>query len=246
MIDATFVQEIRRSAWPYAVGAQAGERIFVPPDWEEHTPHVPAPEPLTVSTLSGLVGYIAANVDDLPLATSLLVIESPESVKLVGALGPETSNFRRNVYVRAVHLVPPVSQWMTADLFLIHLMTNFVSSPDQQRLLALVSSIRDSAVRELTDNGVAQEVKTQRGVHLVGMTQIPNPLELQPFRTFPEIDQPASKFIVRMRKGPDDKPDVALFTADGGAWKLTAIRRIADFLGSGTDPRTDPKPSVMG
>jgi hypothetical protein len=35
---------------------------------------------------------------------------------------------------------------------------------------------------------------------------------------------------LRLKAAKDDLPRVALFEADGGAWKNTAITNIADFL----------------
>ncbi len=54
-------------------------------------------------------------------------------------------------------------------------------------------------------------------------------LELQPLRTFPEIEQPSSRFILRLRAG-ERGPDVALFPGDGGDWELKAIGGITAFL----------------
>ena len=49
----------------------------------------------------------------------------------------------------------------------------------------------------------------------------------QPYRTFLEVEQPASDFLLRLDKG--GRP--ALYEADGGAWKLEAKRNIAAYLG---------------
>ena len=52
---------------------------------------------------------------------------------------------------------------------------------------------------------------------------------LKPFRTFAEAEQPESKFIFRMRKD-EDGVTAALIEADGGAWKVQAIKNIANYL----------------
>jgi hypothetical protein len=49
---------------------------------------------------------------------------------------------------------------------------------------------------------------------------------LAPYRTFVEVTQPESDFVFRMQNGPR----CALFEADGGAWKLTAMRHIKEYL----------------
>jgi hypothetical protein len=54
---------------------------------------------------------------------------------------------------------------------------------------------------------------------------------LAPFRTFTEVEQPASDFIFRAKQmKPDSLPQLALFEADGGKWRLAAIENIAAFL----------------
>lgn len=50
-----------------------------------------------------------------------------------------------------------------------------------------------------------------------------------PFRTFIEIEQPESEFLLRAKKGYEGI-EFALFEADGGAWKKEAIDNIAAYL----------------
>lgn len=60
---------------------------------------------------------------------------------------------------------------------------------------------------------------------------MPNPVYLAPYRTFREVTQPLSPFVLRMKQGREGGlPTVALFEADGGKWKLDAIAFIRDFL----------------
>ena len=62
-------------------------------------------------------------------------------------------------------------------------------------------------------------------------------VNMQPFRTFREVEQPESVFLLRL----DGNGNVGLFEADGGVWKLEATRNIsayfeqklADLIGSG-------------
>ena len=53
-----------------------------------------------------------------------------------------------------------------------------------------------------------------------------NPAPLRPLRTFPEVEQPVSPFVVRFKEGKK----AALFNADGGAWKVAAVKSIGSFL----------------
>ena len=51
-------------------------------------------------------------------------------------------------------------------------------------------------------------------------------LTLMPFRTFREVPQPESEFILRL----DDKGRIGLFEADGGMWKIEAKLNIEHYL----------------
>lgn len=53
-------------------------------------------------------------------------------------------------------------------------------------------------------------------------------MELIPFRTFQEVEQPASKFVFRI--GDKDVPAFKLTEAEGGIWKNEAIRNIKRYF----------------
>ena len=56
---------------------------------------------------------------------------------------------------------------------------------------------------------------------------------LKPFRTFREIEQPESEFILRYQNR--NGIEAALFEGDGGCWKLDAILRIKEWLSDKTE-----------
>ena len=93
-------------------------------------------------------------------------------------------------------------------------------------ILKVVGNVKDESVRTHIDDGHTQQVTARVGVTKVEDVYIPNPVTLQPRRTFLEIEQPASQFVLRLREGIQ----CALFEAGGGTWKLDAIERIRDFL----------------
>lgn len=49
---------------------------------------------------------------------------------------------------------------------------------------------------------------------------------LRPFRTFLEVEQPESEFLLRV----DLDEGIGFFEADGGIWKLEAKKNIADYF----------------
>ena len=70
----------------------------------------------------------------------------------------------------------------------------------------------------------------KKGVHITQKQTIPNQLALRPFRTFADIEQPASNFALRIKFNDKGVPFCTLHEADGGAWKNQAIRNIKKFL----------------
>ena len=51
-------------------------------------------------------------------------------------------------------------------------------------------------------------------------------MKLQPFRTFLEVAQPESEYLLRV----DEDGRIGLFEADGGVWKLEAKRNVKEYL----------------
>lgn len=230
MMNAEFVKELRAS---FAQPQVLDGRTIVPAGWSESTPKQYAPEPLAMNTLGALRDYIASGLDTLPKDVTALHVQSPTLVGLDGNLEPEAQRFRRKRFAFATVPADPFAfgKYLDAESFNIALQTQFVSTPAREELIALVASIRENAVTETVDDGVAQEVKTAAGVLLSNRTKIPNPVTLKPFRTFREVEQPASLFVLRLRaSGGGQKPECALFEADGGAWRLEAIASVAKWL----------------
>lgn len=66
------------------------------------------------------------------------------------------------------------------------------------------------------------------GVAVKADALVPNPVELIPFRTFQEVDQPASKFVFRV--GDKEVPAFKLVEAENNIWKNQAIENVKRFL----------------
>lgn len=237
MIDGTAVKEFRESLQkPQVLEVDGKPRLVVPAGWQELKREWPKVTGLTLGTLTGLVDYVKANVDTLKLAECLVHVRDHGTVDLRAKLEPEAQEFRRHLYAQATLSVVGLQQFLfgqfhDAETFTIGLRTQFVDTPARAELLAFIGSIREGGTRDTLDDGVSQEVKTARGVVFVDASRLPSPVTLRPFRTFREIEQPASPFVFRARNNDKgDKPLLALFECDGGQWRLEAIQRVADYL----------------
>jgi hypothetical protein len=193
----------------------------------------PEAETLTVNTLTGLVHYIESNVDSLDLTALVIHIEGHDAVSL---LGPLRGRFKQREEYLTAHSEPVLCRtfnfatYYDNESFIIALQSLFVMTDELESILRIVGNIKEEAVKTHVDDGISQSVTARAGIARVEEVQVPNPVTLQPFRTFRELDQPPSVFILRMRQNSGQKPTCALFEADGGKWKLDAIQRIKDYL----------------
>lgn len=185
----------------------------------------PVATALTISTLTGLVDYIKGNIDKIN--TELLIqVKSYDEVLLYGPLNEDR---KRELFLVAEAILPNnviYERFVDTERFNIMLQSSFVDVGDKKALLQYTGLVQDENVKKIGDDGVSQAVIVKTGVASVGQAIVPNPVSLAPYRTFPEVEQPISKFIFRMKEGPS----AALFEADGGAWRNKAIQNIKEYL----------------
>lgn len=185
----------------------------------------PIANALTVSTLTGLVDYIKGNVDKLK-GELLIQVKSQDEVRLYSPLNEDKE---RELYIKAEAILPNnvrYDQFIDTERFNIMLQSSFVDAGDKKTLLQYTGLVQDENVKSIGDDGVSQQVTVKTGVASVGQAIVPNPVSLAPYRTFPEVEQPISKFIFRMKEGPS----AAIYEADGGAWRNEAIKNIKEYL----------------
>ena len=87
-------------------------------------------------------------------------------------------------------------------------------------------SIADTTFTNCTDSATSWAGTVTNDNITVADVTVKNPVELTPIRTFREIEQPESPFVLRF----DENGNCALFTGDGAAWRLLAVARIAEYL----------------
>lgn len=211
-------------------------------------PRQPAPlaECLSLGTLGAIVAYISTNHDDVDPGSHFLHVQGPQDVVLYSSLNghfrmrerPVRASYDPRVAVeddrgrsRAMSGRFLLNRFVPLDEFLIGLRSCFAPVSSHASLLKLLGNVKEEAVSQFSDDGVTQEVVSRKGRNLRDTTCVPNPVRLAPFRTFPEVDQAVSDFILRLRGGGDGElPEAALFEADGGAWVLDAVAKIREFL----------------
>lgn len=191
---------------------------------------LPEPVVLGLHTLTGIEEYLRENPDGLELDQVLIHVEGPTSVRLFSRLSGSFE--QRKGYLRATHEMPvfKFGAYMDIETFIIELQAKFVQDEQTAAILQLMGTITEGLIRTYADDGVTQEITAKNGIGRVENRPVPNPVTLLPYRTFNEIRQPEGRFVFRLRPGQGDRPQAALFEADGGAWQLEAIRSIREWL----------------
>ena len=199
-----------------------------------HDPRRPAPLPdlLELRSLTALLRYISENRDELSLAECALHVESPVRVALVGALSGGHHR-QRSTYVRA-NAHPAAAdfgfgRFHDLESFNIRLQSLFTDDGQRDAVIRLVGNIKSEQVRHQSDDGRTQTVEARTGIATMATVNVPNPVLLAPYRTFLEVSQPLSLFVLRLREGSGGV-QAALFEADGGAWRHAAMASVRGYL----------------
>lgn len=226
MIDRTFIEKICEMSAPAVLnidGLSYSSKSI-------HPVHDPMPDVLCINTLTGIVDFIGG-IDGIKPGTTMIHVASETNVMLVGAIFGAFRN--RDTYVHAKYANPTFrfGDWMDLENFIINIQAGFVQDDMTAAILKVVGNLKDETVTNFSDDGKTQAVTAKTGIAMVNKVAVPSPIMLRPFRTFMEIEQPASTFIFRMRQqGNGQQPACALFEADGKAWKLEAMQRIKKWL----------------
>lgn len=188
-----------------------------------------SPTVYEVDTLDALVKLILT--EGLTLGRRLYV--RVDSARKVTVTTTYNNGELRNPYLRfplyeAVSDVPGVTigNLMSQERAIVELQSLYGATPDRDYLLDLLSRIDVNEGVSSVDNGVTQEVNVRTGAVLKQATPVRPIVQLQPYRTFLEVEQPVSDFLLRVSK----EGEPTLLEADGGAWKLEAKRSIAAYL----------------
>lgn len=183
---------------------------------------------IQMNTLTSLVDYLKAGVDTM--AEKMLVqVVSPTKVRVLSMLDADR---KREELVDVEAMIPDFEygRYMGNERFIIALQSKFIDNDDRALLLKFSGTVKDESIAEYGDDGVTQKATVKTGITSVGDAIVPNPVKLQPFRTFIEVTQPESAFVFRMRQADGRGVECAIFEADGGAWKNAAMKSIKEYL----------------
>lgn len=193
---------------------------------EEVFPAVHHPDTLTLNSLEALVQMVKteASEREYPL---YVTVPNHLTVRCFGQPKSDARAFRQVYYEAKATDVPGFQDgFREYEKAIIELRSRFEPGEGVDYLLDLISRISKENGVSTTDNGVSQTVEARQGVALKAKVQVRPRVPLRPFRTFQEIIQPESEFLLRL----DEEGNIGLFEADGGMWKLTARKTVKAYL----------------
>lgn len=225
---AEFVQELLKLKRPetVAVNGRTYSTDTLQPVAE------PMASPVKVHSLTGLVDLIRADIDNIVTADVAIHVLSEAQVDVIH-LGTDQWKKRRT-YLTALR--PPVEQfkfgeWLSTEQFIIGLHALFLPTPEQKELLALCSTVKSESLAVSEDDGISQRATFGRSIAFKEERAVKPIVSLTPYRTFSEVDQPASNFLFRMRQVNEGKAvQCMLMEADGGVWKQRAMDAIKTWF----------------
>jgi hypothetical protein len=190
-----------------------------------HRVELPMPTELKVKSLKAIVDFVEADID---VDEDIYIhIVDPKNVAVYAGLNADR-NRSCLVHAQAGPTRMRFDSFMDAESFVIALQAQFADgeNTDKAKLLSYVGTLKEVHESTMADDGVSQMATVKTGIATVGEKAAPNPVMLAPYRTFIEVEQPASKFVLRLKEGGG----VALFEADGGAWERVAVENIRAYL----------------
>lgn len=184
-----------------------------------------APKIFQTKTLASIVDLIAKENNHQRLIDLIIHVESPTRVNVLTVL---RENFERyNLYCATAELPSIIlNNFIDLEQMNVMLKSTFVPTEDRDKLITLLGNVTEEGIKTTSDDGISQKVVARTGIATVGNVVVEPIVNLAPYRTFIEVEQPESEFLLRLQNGPE----AALFEADGGAWRLEARKNIKAYF----------------
>lgn len=197
------------------------------------TPEQSPPETLQFKNLAALVDYLdRINFD---IEKLFFAVMSPTEVSLMSSNDPENENeqFRfATATLSENHF--GFGGYCDLEIFIIGLLSRFEPTTDRDNTIEMLAHLANEHVVQNIDDKFSQSLQVKTGLTTKSQDPVKNPVVLKPFRTFREVEQPESEFILRYRSS-GKIVEAALFEGDGGRWKLDAIQNIKNWLTQKTE-----------
>lgn len=194
---------------------------------KEVRPEIDFPSEINLHSLDSLVKMV--KTEALNRYPAPLYITVPSHLKVICFSQPDEDrrNIRQFFYEAQATDVPgwESTVQLKFEEAMIAIRTRFQESKDSLYALKLLSDISGGAKITYSDNGIATSVVTKTGISMQTNEAIRPIISLRPYRTFQEVEQPQSQFLIRV-----EERGIKFIEADGGMWKLEARKIIKQYL----------------
>lgn len=177
-------------------------------------------------SLDAIVKMIIAEIGDYTDGTEPIFIHVKDHRNVDVFTRPDKKETRKWPYSARCNDADFSEGWRGQDSAIIELRSRFIPTEDSDYLISLISRISNDQGVKSEDNGVSQTVVVRKGISLAENELVKPRITLKPFRTFREVAQPESEFVLRV----DESRGIGLFEADGGMWKMEAKDSIKAYF----------------
>lgn len=187
-------------------------------------PHVDRPESISVNGLDSIVKLVRNELDMLDNLPLFIRVINHRKVDVFSTLDEYLG--RDRLYTAVCDAPEWMPGWRDQEKAIIELRSMFLPTDGSEYMMELLSTISKEDGISSEDNGVSQSVTARTGVALKQTMAVKPRVKLCPFRTFSEVPQPESEFILRL----DNNARVGIIEADGEVWKMEAKENISNYL----------------
>lgn len=220
-MDRTAIEKIEELCEPHLIEKYGYEYS----DKELKVVKKPTVSTIRLHTLAGLVDVVKKEYTNFD-GPVIVNVDCEEYVRVYSAID-EDDRAREIPYDVTAELIEiPFNRRLDYETMMITLKSKFVETTELLELVKLLGTITEENSATASDDGFSQSVVVRKGIAMKEGKVVKPIVKLKPYRTFSEVDQPESEFLVRLSDGAQ----VALYEADGGAWKLQARRNVAEYL----------------
>lgn len=237
------IEKIVELSKPFVVKGEKGE-IFTNVDLCECKSDLDLQYIHEVRSIDALLNLIKNEaIIKYPDRKIFVEIQSFNSILCYLDVVDEDRNERVELYeAQEIDVAGVPSGWIDYQSAMIKLKAQFQDTSDKDYLINLLSKIDIEQGVHTEDNGMSQSVTVRKGIAAKGIENVKSICNLKPYRTFMEVEQPSSDFLIRI----NDHQEISFIEADGGMWKLAAKQTIKAYIENALkDYITDGKVIVM-
>ena len=222
-----FIQHIQETTQSRIIDIDKKMFVITPDGkFNEIREHLDFPKTIELNSLDAMVQLVKTEAMKYE-PTLYITVPTHKEVRCFAKFSPEMRMTRQTYYIANATDVPGWDEkvHLGFEEAQIALRTRFQHTPDTDYALKLLSDISCGAKVVYNDNGVATTVTTQKGIAIQSNMQIKPLLSLRPYRTFQEVEQPESIFLLRV-----NERGLSFTEADGGMWKLAARDTVKNYF----------------